>query len=173
MGLALVAEEKPVAAVRADGAAFFEERAEGRDSRSRTNHDDGTVAIGGKAKAVRRLHEDRQGSPIDFHAFGEKRRANALAPAVVALVAHDGDGQVDFARMRFGAGGNGVKSRLKSAQQRDELSRGECDRREVRQEINNLAAVEKFIKVSSARRREQRFQFRVIGTLGQDPQEIG
>src|SRR5439155_24723699 len=79
----------------------------------------------------------------------------------------------DFARMRFQAGGNRVEPRLKFAQQRDELSRGECDRREVQQEINDLAAVEKFIKVSSARRVEQRFQFRVAATLGQDPQEIG
>src|SRR5207244_2109465 len=61
VSLALVPEEKPVATVRADGAAFFEERAEGRDSRSRTNHDDWTIVIGGKAKAMRRSHEDRQG----------------------------------------------------------------------------------------------------------------
>src|SRR5438105_2415774 len=97
---ALLAEEEPVASLRADRAALVQERAERRDARAGADHDDRRLAVFRQTKTVRDLHKHWHRAVC---AISEKRRANAFAFAPEALVAHCGDGEMHLIGERFEA----------------------------------------------------------------------
>ncbi|MNT42653.1 hypothetical protein D3C72_1790830 [compost metagenome] len=96
-GGVLLAEEQPVAAVVATGAALVEEATERRHTGARANHDHRHVAIDRRAKMLGRLDEHRHVAALG--AVGEKGRRHAFAFAI----AHGRHREVDFPRVRLGA----------------------------------------------------------------------
>lgn len=139
---ALVAEEEPVFALGAFRRAVLHEAAEGRDARSRTDHDDGSVQI-------RRRTEMRVGNEhgkrrfADLRVFAEERRAHAVALASVRFVADDGDRQVDavFAD-EIRAGRNGIEARHQLAELFDKRLRVAFHGRELFAEVEHVARVD-------------------------------
>ena len=106
----LVAEEEPVLALGVGGAAFGEERAEGRDAGAGTDHDHRQVAIGRRAEGLVRVDEDADLAGGE-RALGEEGGADPLARAAVLVVAHGADRQVNLARMGLGRGRDRVEPR--------------------------------------------------------------
>ena len=168
--LLLVAEEEPVLSLRLSSPALFEKGAERRDASAGSDHDDWLVAVGGQAEPVRDLDEHRDGR-VGVCAVGKEGRANAFAGATVAFVAHGGNGEMHLARMRLGAGGNGVEPRLELGEQANKFLRSEFRRRTAQQQIDDFATVKKLVEVSLARGFKQGLQFRVAGFLSHRLQE--
>src|SRR5688572_14947658 len=97
----LVAEEKPVAARGTGGIPVGQEGPEGRNARTRTDHDDVPVFLR-QAEAVVRVN-------IEFKAaaFGEAGKVIRAKPVAQLLVDAEGiarHGEVHFAAMRFRRG---------------------------------------------------------------------
>ena len=138
----LVAEEEPVAALRAERETLLEECAERRDAGAGTDHDHRCVAIHRRLEAMGRLHKNGNCGCF-VHAIREERGSDAVATATVRLVAHCGDGEMHFIRVRLEARRDRVKSRREFLQQRNEFRRREW-RCEASEHINDLTAVEPF-----------------------------
>src|SRR5690606_6414159 len=102
-GVLLVAEEYPVATGGAGGDAVLHKGAEGGDAGARADHDAVLGAVLGGAE-VGVGNEDRHGGVAHLHAVGEEGRADAGALDAVGLVAHDGDGEMDFLRINLRGG---------------------------------------------------------------------
>src|SRR5436190_16702882 len=83
----------------------------------------------------------------------------------MAFVTHGGDGEMDFARMRLGAGGNGVEPRLELREQAYEFLRRETGRRTTEQEIQDFASVKILVQVGLAWWLQERPQLRVVSFL--------
>ena len=127
----LVAEEEPVAALCAGGAALLEKGTERRNAGAGPDHDHGDVAAGGRAEGLVRMdeHTDRARGEA---ALGEEGGTDALAGATVLVVADGADGEVDLPGMGLGRGGDGVEARLELLQAGDEV--GRCGLRGGREE---------------------------------------
>jgi len=93
----LIAEEEPVPALRPNGATLLEKRAEGRDARPRTDHDERRVGRR-RMKRFVAVNEHRHGC-LWRDAVGEEGRTHAFARATKTLVTHGADGQMNFAGM--------------------------------------------------------------------------
>jgi hypothetical protein len=114
------AEEKPVAAARAVCTALLQERAIGRDTRARADHDEIAIPVRRQAKARVGLDVHAQ-----FRCLGrEKMRRGADAAHAFALVVDGGDGQVQFVTHFKSARSDRVEPRREWAQRADEFFGG-------------------------------------------------
>ena len=130
----LVAEEEPVAAACARGFALLQECAEGRDAGARPYHDDRRRRIGGQAKAVRSLHEHRNGAPR-FQVFGDKARADPLVGAIVHFVAQHADREVRLVLVLLRRRSDGIEPRLHAPQRGNEIAYARARGREFDQHV--------------------------------------
>src|SRR5207253_559962 len=80
--LALMAEEEPVAAARADGLPLAQEGAEGRNAGAGPDHHDRRRGIGRQGEAVRLLHVEPHRA-ARLYALGEEGRGDPETPALV------------------------------------------------------------------------------------------
>ena len=102
---------------------FFEEGAEGSDPGAGADHDDGLALVGGEFEMGRGLEEDFEGA-VFGDAVGEVGGADAFASPTVGFVSDFGDGEMNFAGMGRGTGGDGVKPGSEFSQEGDEVGGG-------------------------------------------------
>ncbi len=153
-GGAALAEEEPVAAGCAEGAALMQEGAEGGDAGAGADHDDGRVGLFGQAEFLVRLNVDGQ-ALAGSGAVGEEGGADAAAFAVVRAIADDGDGGVDLAGVGVRAGGDGVEARRELGQHGDEVGGIVDDAGIVVQQVDEAAVIGVLFEVRLLLRDEQ------------------
>src|SRR4051812_5693847 len=107
-GGALLAEEKPVAALSAGGASLMKKGAEWGDACARPDHDHGGISILRKAEGGGLVNKDGDRTA---GTISEEGGANAFAFPPEALVANGGDGKVHFIGKSLQAGRDGIKAR--------------------------------------------------------------
>ncbi|CAK0117384.1 Uncharacterised protein [Burkholderia pseudomallei] len=143
----LLAEEQPIAPLRAARAALVQKAPERRDARARADHHDRRVAARGRAKVRGFLHEYRHGRV--GRAVREERRRDALALPPPVAVAHGRYRQVDLAAMRARARRDRVEARLQALEHADELGRRQLQRKLV-QHVGELLAPQPVLQVRLA-----------------------
>ena len=147
----LLTEEQPVAPLGPTYLALFKEGAEGGDTGTRADHDDGHPVVLGQAEVLRWLgkypHLQRR-CPVR-----EEARTDALALAM----AHDGHGQVHLAGMSPGAGADRVQARLQGFEQRQPVAQRQ-GLGVFAQHVGQLAAPQPFLEFVLALWQQQALQ---------------
>ena len=119
VGKALVAEEKPVFAAVAVGAALLHEGAERRDTCTRAYHNDGGVAVFGEAEMRVGFDEDTHFAAF-FQTCADIAGGCAGVGVAVVVEADDTDGEVYFFADFVLRRGNGVQARGLGAEQAEQ-----------------------------------------------------
>ena len=104
------------------------------------------------------------------HAIREEGGADAFALAAEAFVTHRRDREMHLLGERLEARRDGIEPRIQLAQMRDELRRREGDRREIDEQVDDLAAVEVMLQ-RLFRLGDQQVAQRRIGRVFRDPLE--
>jgi hypothetical protein len=133
-------KEQPIAARRSSDPSFMQEAAEGRNSRSGTNHDDRSSGILWQSEFLIRVNNQWQ--PIaHLDAFVEQGGTYASTVPIIGTEADNRDCRVHLPGVGQRAGRYRVEPRRELRQEPNQLVSCLNDARAVFEEINQVAAV--------------------------------
>ena len=153
----LVSEEEPVLPFGSAGRTLFDEGAEGSDPGAGADHDDGRLVVLGEAEVVVVVEEDPDLVP-DRDVVGDVARGDPGALAIVGVIAHRCDREMDFVLVFFQARGDGIKSRGELAENPGEGLGGPVFVRIRLEQIDELASVDPGFQLGAALGIEEFFE---------------
>ena len=119
-GSAALSEEEPVLARRREGTPLVQECAERSDAGAGADHDDRRIGRSGQTELL--VGMDVDGTAFaGVSAIGQQRGTDSAALAIVRAIAHHGDRGMDLSSMREWARRDGVETRSKLRQHRNQV----------------------------------------------------